>query len=233
MQNGKNIIYHGSNVEVPNPKILVNGHYKDFGYGFYCINIEKQAMRWALTRKGNSVVNNYSYTENTELKVLSFQEMTEEWLEFVVSCRRGQKHSYDIVEGPMADNQIWDYVEDYTAGNITKEALEHLISVANVLHCENPLQVEDDWIEEYHLEEGDFDITDVDKELAEKIPTALEMGKVYQRLISDTEVPEEDYVDGIIRVYNNEICDTIDNYNCSAFYEPSYIIARAYQNGGF
>ena len=30
------------------------------------------------------------------------------------------------------------------------------------------------------------------------------MGKVYQRLISDTLVPEEDYVDGIIRVYNNE-----------------------------
>lgn len=27
----KNIIYHGSNVEVPNPKILVNGQYKDFG----------------------------------------------------------------------------------------------------------------------------------------------------------------------------------------------------------
>jgi hypothetical protein len=25
-----NIIYHGSNVEVTNPKILVNGFYKDF-----------------------------------------------------------------------------------------------------------------------------------------------------------------------------------------------------------
>lgn len=41
------------------------------------------------------------------------------------------------------------------------------------------------------------------------------------------------YVDGIMRVYNDEICDVIDNYNCSAFYEPSYVIARAYQNGGF
>lgn len=121
----------------------------------------------------------------------------------------------------------------YVVNTIGKEALEHLISVANVLHCENPLQVEDDWIEEYHLVEGDFDITAVDKELAERIPTALEMGKVYQRLISDTAIPGEDYVDGIIRVYNNEICDTIDNYKCRAFYEPSYVIARAYQNGGF
>ncbi|MDO4292967.1 MAG: hypothetical protein Q4C65_07010, partial [Eubacteriales bacterium] len=108
----------------------------------------------------------------------------------------------------------------YIVNSIGKDALEHLISVANVLHCENPLQVEDDWIDEYHLVEGNFDITQVDKDLADRIPTATEMGKVYQRLIVDTAVSGEDYVDGMIRVYNNDICETIDNYNCSAFYEP-------------
>ena len=121
----------------------------------------------------------------------------------------------------------------YVVNRIGKDELYHLISVANVLHCENPLQVEDDWIEEYHLREGDYDITDVDRELAEIIPTPLEMGKVYKRLIIDTLQLGEDYVDGILRVYNNELCNVIDNYNCSAFYEPSYVIARAYQNGGF
>lgn len=121
----------------------------------------------------------------------------------------------------------------YVVNAIGKDELLHLISVANVLHCENPLQVEDDWINEYELKAGDYDITNVDRELAEIIPTSLEMGKVYQRLISDTLQPGEDYVDGIIRIYNDEICEVIDNYNCSAFYEPSYVIARAYQNGGF
>lgn len=101
------------------------------------------------------------------------------------------------------------------------------------MHCENLLKVEQDWIEEYNLKTGDFDITDVNKELAEIIPTPLEMGKEYQRLIVDTLQPGEDYVDGILRVYNNELCNVIDNYNCSAFYEPSYVIARAYQEGGF
>ena len=38
------------------------------------------------------------------------------------------------------------------------------------------------------------------------------------------------YIDGMIRVYNDEICDTIDNYNSSAYYEPSYVITRAYNN---
>ena len=29
----KIIVYHGSNVEVAEPRILQNGFYKDFGYG--------------------------------------------------------------------------------------------------------------------------------------------------------------------------------------------------------
>lgn len=121
----------------------------------------------------------------------------------------------------------------YVVNKIGRDGLWHLMSCAEVLHCENPLKVEDDWIKDYSLEEGDFDITDVDRDLAERIPTPLEMGDVYQRLISDTVDSKENYVDGILRVYNDEICQKIDNYNCSAFYEPSYVIARAYQNGGF
>ncbi len=37
----KIVVYHGSNVVVPEPKIMLNGHYKDFGYEFYCTNIKK------------------------------------------------------------------------------------------------------------------------------------------------------------------------------------------------
>lgn len=121
----------------------------------------------------------------------------------------------------------------YVVNHIGKEELKHLISVANVLHAENPLAVEDAWIRDYALEKGDTDVTLVDKNLVDNIPTPLQMGKVYQRLITDTLQPDENYVDGIVRVYNNEICDVIDNYNCSAYYEPSYVVARAYLNGGF
>ena len=121
----------------------------------------------------------------------------------------------------------------YVVNTIGRDGLYHLISCAEVLHCENPLKVESDWINDYELENGDYDITSVDRELASIIPTPLDMGAVYQRLIINTLSSKEDYVDGIIRVYNDDICDVIDNYNCSAFYEPSYVIARAYQNGGF
>jgi len=121
----------------------------------------------------------------------------------------------------------------YVVNAIGKQELYHLISCASVLHCENPSKVEVDWIRDYNLKSSDYDITDVDKELATIIPTPIEMGEVFQRLIMDTLAAKEDYVEGIIRVYNDDICEVIDNYNCSAFYEPSYVIARAYQSGGF
>lgn len=88
----------------------------------------------------------------------------------------------------------------FVVNRIGKDGLEHLISVANVLHAKNPEEVEDEWIEEYGLSKGNFDIALVDRDLVEKIPSATQMGKVYQRLISDTLQQGETEVDGIIRV---------------------------------
>ena len=127
-------LYHGSNVVVDTPKILVNGFYKDFGYGFYCTVMEKQAQRWALTKKKEHIVNVYVYNKTSDLKIKQFHEMTDEWLEFVATCRRGIEHSYDIVEGPMADDTIWDYVEDYVRGEISKTAFWELVKFKYPTH---------------------------------------------------------------------------------------------------
>lgn len=121
----------------------------------------------------------------------------------------------------------------YVVNSISKDEWERLISLENVLHCENPLKIEAEWIEEYKLKRGDFDITDVEPEFVDQIPSETQMGKVYMRLILATLQPEEDYINGMIRIYNDEICDMIDNYNSSAYYEPSYVITRAYNDGGF
>jgi hypothetical protein len=127
-------LFHGSGIIVEKPQVLISGFYKDFGYGFYCTNIENQAKRWALTKRPNHIVNIYSYIHNDELKILNFEEMTDEWLEFVVSCRRGISHGYDIVEGPMADDTIWDYIESYIEGEISKEAFWLLVKFKYPTH---------------------------------------------------------------------------------------------------
>ena len=46
--------------------------------------------------------------------------MCDEWLDFIAECRAGKVHEYDIVEGPMADDTIWNFVNDYLANNISK-----------------------------------------------------------------------------------------------------------------
>ena len=79
-------------------------------------------------------INKYLYQENSNLKSLVFDNMTEEWLEFVVNCRLGKEHKLDIVEGPMADDQIWDYVEDYIAENISKAAFWELVKFKYPTH---------------------------------------------------------------------------------------------------
>lgn len=121
----------------------------------------------------------------------------------------------------------------YVVEKIGKENLIHLISVANVLHCENPNQVEADWINEYLLEKGNFDITNVNKDLCEKIPSETSIGKVYMRLISSVNSKNEDLIQTLLNVYSSPICKKIDDYNTSAYYEPSYVIERAYYNEGF
>lgn len=119
-------LYHGSNLIVKVPKILIQGFYKDFGFGFYCTKREKQAVRWALTKKKEHYVTVYEYVPSELLNVKMFETMTDEWLDFIAQCRSGLEHEYDVVEGPMADDTIWNYVEDFLAGNISRAAFWEL-----------------------------------------------------------------------------------------------------------
>lgn len=121
----------------------------------------------------------------------------------------------------------------YVANTIGLQGLREKLSMANVLHSENPLAVASDWVEQYDLQPGNYDVSHVNPKYCEHIPTSLQMGKVYTRLILDTLDDEEDYAEGMLRVYNNPICEIIDDYNSSAYYEPSPFITRSYRVGSF
>ena len=128
------LVFHGSKVIVKKPEIRKTKYNKDFYYGFYCTLLEEQAFRWAVRLDGKGILNEYEYTELPELKILRFAEMTEEWLDFIVACRNGKKHGYDIVEGPMADDQIYNYVQNYIDGMISREAFWDLAKFKKPTH---------------------------------------------------------------------------------------------------
>ena len=117
---GKMTVYHGSYTVVKEPKVVKSRNTKDFGNGFYCTIIREQAERWA-RRYETPMVNAYTVRMDESLKILEFSDMTEEWLDFIIDCRHGNTHDYDIVIGAMANDQIYNFIADYMDGIITRE----------------------------------------------------------------------------------------------------------------
>ena len=127
------LIYHGSGEIVKYPRVLKTGHTKDFSWGFYCTKNFDQSKRWAY-KKRTPTVNVYEYTPDDTLNVLSFTEVCDEWLDFILLCRSGKTHRYDIVEGPMADDQIWDFLTQWENGLISHDELMMLAKFRHPTH---------------------------------------------------------------------------------------------------
>ena len=108
-------LYHCSQSQVPSPEVRVTRYNKDFYHGFYCTENWRQAERWATRFSSTGVLNKYRFIPNDQLSILRFDHMTEEWLDFIADCRSGKPHGYDIVEGLMADDQIFNYVQNFYA----------------------------------------------------------------------------------------------------------------------
>ena len=129
-------MYHGSNVEVKEPRILKPSHALDFGPGFYTTLNRDQAVDFAgkvvLRKGGIPVVNEYEIDENIAFgfcDVLKFDQPNEVWLDFVCSCRDGVNvaEGRDFIFGSVANDDVYRTLTLYREGEITKkETLERL-----------------------------------------------------------------------------------------------------------
>lgn len=128
------ILYHGSKEIVKTPEIRIPRYNKDFYFGFYCTLMCEQAKRWAIRFSGTGIINEYEFILSSELDILKFPEMTEEWLDFIVECRSGKSHDYDIVEGPMANDTIFNYVQNFIDGKISRSAFWELVKFKKPTH---------------------------------------------------------------------------------------------------
>lgn len=128
------ILYHGSREIVQFPEIRIAAYHKDFYYGFYVTQMREQAIRWATRYDRDGYVNRYIFTPSSELRYKKFDGMTEEWLDFIAACRNGKSHDYDMVEGPMANDTIFNYVQNFADGKISREAFWELAKFSYPTH---------------------------------------------------------------------------------------------------
>lgn len=126
-------LYHGGFCAIRTPEVRISKHAKDFGQGFYCTELQVQAERWA-ERFQTPVISVFDYTANENLNTLRFDEMTDEWLDFIVCSRGGKPHSRDIIAGAMANDQVWNYVADFISGILTREQFWALAKFKHPTH---------------------------------------------------------------------------------------------------
>lgn len=132
-------LYHGSDIEIERPQLDLCKPFKDFGKGFYLSADKQQAQELAEQRsrqtlEGSPKVTAFLFDERLitsgELKVLTFDDYSEEWVKFILANRDIHHfqpvHDYDIVYGPIADDGVTFQLRRYQRGAIS--TLQELIT---------------------------------------------------------------------------------------------------------
>ena len=112
-------LYHGSNVVIEEVDFTKSKPGKDFGVGFYLSADEQQALEMAekkaLLMGGEPMITCFEFDEDAALSdpdiaYLRFKNYCLEWGQFVKKNRdnKGHEslHAYDIVYGPIANDNI-------------------------------------------------------------------------------------------------------------------------------
>lgn len=135
------ILYHGSNLEVKEPKIIKSKRLLDFGTGFYLTTDYEQAKKRAFRttsrrEEGAPAITVFSFDENEleKLDVLTFEGANKEWLRYISANRTDKtaEDSYDIVIGPVANDQAIRTVNNYLKGYFDEEIAIQLLLPQNL-----------------------------------------------------------------------------------------------------
>ena len=126
-------LFHGSNVVIEKIDLSKSRPFKDFGKAFYLSADEQQAWERAFASitlwGGEPQVTVFEFDETLlatgGLNVLKFEAYTESWADFIFANRNRRKppyqHDYDIVYGPIANDNVGEQVALFKGGYISKE----------------------------------------------------------------------------------------------------------------
>lgn len=123
-------LYHGSSLVIDKIDMSLSKVGKDFGCGFYLSPDREQAEKMAAKKAeqlhcDTACVTEFECNESlmkSELRVLEFEGYSKEWAEFVLENRKNRTrqniHDYDVVYGPIANDDVGLLIRRLTAGLI-------------------------------------------------------------------------------------------------------------------
>lgn len=110
----------------------------------------------------------------------------------------------------------------YIVMKLGKEKINKIYNLASVYHSENIDKITDELINDYKIENGNYDILSNIKNT--NPPTYWDIGKVYKRLIIEVSKNKNEYIDKLMEVLSSWIILKIDNYDSNLYYEnPNYL----------
>ncbi|MDE5552141.1 MAG: DUF3990 domain-containing protein, partial [Muribaculaceae bacterium] len=128
------LVYHASDCRFTSPDVLHSRAALDFGKGFYVTRLLEQAEKYAFRfiREGKpAFIHSFELlSPDSDMKIKIFNTYDEEWLDFVCNCRNGKDDykQYDIIEGGVANDKVFQTLDLYMAGIYDKEqALRKLV----------------------------------------------------------------------------------------------------------
>lgn len=139
-------VYHGSDLKIKTIDLSKCRIGTDFGRGFYVTKHLKQAediaVRVASWHNTTPIVTEFEFIEyafeDKDFNTLRFDAYSDEWLEFIVKNRASiaskPMHDYDIVEGPVANDDIAARIYDYLNGEVSKENFLEELKFKKTMH---------------------------------------------------------------------------------------------------
>jgi len=146
------ILYHGSNIEIDTIDLDKCRPYRDFGKGFYTSPIQEQAWTMAkrtvrIHKEGSPCVTAFYFDDkllsDTALSVKQFTVPDNKWARFVINNRNRKftdvqsqdcntDTKYDIVIGPVANDDIAALIDVFLAGLISDDILARELTFRNL-----------------------------------------------------------------------------------------------------
>jgi len=166
-------VFHGSDKWIEKIDLMKGKTHPDFGRGFYVTKIRghahRRAVDIALMNGTSPVITEFEYHEaypvNMQLSFKCFDKPSEEWANFVMMNRNTNivqpSHSYDIVEGPIADDWVTYQLERYRKGRISMSTLIEKLNYREPTHQICFCTSESLWALELVNDDVRFDLEDL------------------------------------------------------------------------